>query len=71
MEEIFITLEMAKAMAVAAEIKAKAHRIHIVISIYDQHGNLKYFSRMDNTSYGKYSHLSIKSKNCSIHAGFF
>ncbi len=65
MEEIFITLEMAKAMAVAAEIKAKAHRIHIVISIYDQHGNLKYFSRMDNTSYGSIRISQLKAKTAA------
>jgi 3-deoxy-D-manno-octulosonate 8-phosphate phosphatase (KDO 8-P phosphatase) len=43
-----LTLEMAKVIANAAQAKAKEHGIHIVISIYDNHGNeLKKFNVKD------------------------
>lgn len=57
-----LTLEMAKIIAHAAHIKAKNHNITIVISIYDNHGNLKYFQRMDHTSYGSIRISQLKAK---------
>lgn len=62
MTENYLTLEMAKIIAAGAEAKAKENNIQIVISIYDNHGNLKYFQRMDNTSYGSIRISQLKAK---------
>jgi uncharacterized protein GlcG (DUF336 family) len=56
-----LTLEMAKKIAHAIENKAIENNINIVISILDNHGNLKYFQRMDNTSYGSIRISQLKA----------
>lgn len=38
--EFALSLNIAKEIALAAEIKAIEHNMKIVISIYDNHGNL-------------------------------
>ncbi len=53
---------MAKKIALATEKKAIENKINIVISIYDNGGNLKYFQRMDNTSYGSIRISQLKAK---------
>ena len=62
MREKYLSLEMAKKIADAAEKKAIENGIKIVISIYDNHGNLKYFCRMDETSYGSIRVSQLKAK---------
>lgn len=57
-----LTLDMAKRIALATEKKAIENKINIVISIYDSSGNLKYFQRMDNTSYGSIRISQLKAK---------
>lgn len=46
-----LSLSMAKKIADAAEEKAKELRINIAIAIMDNHGNLKYFRRMDKNGF--------------------
>jgi glc operon protein GlcG len=46
-----LSLEMAKKMADAAEATAKVHQLQITIAIMDNHGNLKYFRRMDGNCF--------------------
>ncbi|HXW53508.1 MAG TPA: heme-binding protein [Myxococcota bacterium] len=46
-----LSLDMAKKMADAAETKALALGINIAIAIMDNHGNLKYFRRMDRNGF--------------------
>lgn len=48
-------------MADAAERAARAAGFAIVISIVDNHGNLKYFHRMDNTSVGSIEVAQLKA----------
>ena len=43
-----LSLNMAKKMADAAENMAITRSLKIVIAIMDNHGNLKYYRRMDN-----------------------
>jgi len=57
-----LTLGMAKRISLAIEEKAIENKINIVISIYDNSGNLKYFQRMDNTSYGSIRISQLKAK---------
>lgn len=57
-----LTLDMARKMAAATENKAIENKITIIISIYDNSGNLKYFQRMDNTSYGSIRISQLKAK---------
>jgi len=57
-----LTLDMAKKIALAAEEKAIENKINIVISVYDDSGNLKYFQRMDDTSYGSIRISQLKAK---------
>jgi len=57
-----LTLDMAKKISLAIEEKAIENKINIVISIYDNSGNLKYFQRMDNTSYGSIRISQLKAK---------
>lgn len=57
-----LTLKDSQKIADAAETKAQEKNITIVISIYDNHGNLKYFRRMDNTSYGSIRISKLKAK---------
>lgn len=57
-----LTLDLAKKIALATTEKAIENKINIVISIYDNDGNLKYFQRMDNTSYGSIRVSQLKAK---------
>ncbi len=45
-----LSLKMAKKMAEAAESKALEQGLKIVIAIMDNHGNLKYYHRMDGNN---------------------
>ncbi len=45
-----LSLNMAKKMADAAENMAITRSLKIVIAIMDNHGNLKYYRRMDNNN---------------------
>lgn len=60
-----ITLEMAEKMANAAEAAASSKNFRIVISIVDQHGNLKYFRRMDDTSAGSIQVSQMKASTAA------
>lgn len=60
-----LTLPMAQIMADAAQQKAVEKGITIVISIYDGGGNLKYFRRMDQTSYGSVRISQLKAKTAA------
>ncbi len=57
-----LTLDMAKKIAAATEKKAIENNINVIISIYDNSGNLKYFQRMDHTSYGSIRISQLKAK---------
>lgn len=46
-----LTLPMAKRMADSAEAKALELNLKIVIAIMDNHGNLKYYRRMDGNNF--------------------
>jgi len=46
-----LSLDMAKKMADGAEQKAKEKELKIVIAIMDNHGNLKYYRRMDGNNF--------------------
>ncbi len=46
-----ISLKMAKKMADAAEKAAIERSLRIVIAIMDNHGNLKYYRRMDGNNF--------------------
>jgi glc operon protein GlcG len=45
-----LSLDMAKKMADAAEAKAIEKNLKIVAAIMDEHGNLKYYRRMDGNN---------------------
>jgi glc operon protein GlcG len=60
-----LSLDMAKKIALAIEKKAMENNIQIVVSIYDNGGNLKYFQRMDNTSYGSIRISQLKAKTAA------
>ena len=46
-----LSLDMAKAIAFSALKKAKEKKLFIAIAIMDNHGNLKYFERMDGNNF--------------------
>jgi len=46
-----LSLDMAKKMADAAEAAALEKSLKIVIAIMDNHGNLKYYRRMDGNNF--------------------
>lgn len=46
-----LSLEMAKKMAEASEMKALEKGLKIAIAIMDSHGNLKYYRRMDGNNF--------------------
>ena len=46
-----LSLDMAKKMADAAEAKAIEQGLKIAIAIMDNHGNLKYYRRMDGNNF--------------------
>ncbi|HEK1690375.1 TPA: heme-binding protein [Pseudomonas putida] len=56
-----ITAEAARTMAAAAERAARAQGFAIVISIVDNHGNLKHFHRMDGASSGSIKLAQLKA----------
>ncbi|AXM96681.1 GlcG/HbpS family heme-binding protein [Pseudomonas plecoglossicida] len=56
-----LTAEAARTMAAAAERAALAQGHTIVISIVDNHGNLKHFHRMDGTSSGSVKVAQLKA----------
>ncbi len=60
-----LTIAMAKKIANAIEAKASATNLALVISIYDNHGNLKYFERMENTSYGSIRLSQLKAQTAA------
>jgi glc operon protein GlcG len=55
-----LTLEMAKLICSIAQVRAMELGITIVVSIYDNHGNLKLFERMDNTAWGSIRMSQLK-----------
>lgn len=57
-----LSLDLAKKMAQAAELKAQELNIKIVISILDDGGNVKFFMRMDGVSYGSIRISKLKAK---------
>lgn len=57
-----LSLDMARALIIGSQNEAKLAGIGIVISVYDNHGNLKAFERMDNTSYGSIRVSQLKAK---------
>lgn len=56
-----ITSQMAQKMAAGAEQAAQSKGYSIVVSIVDNHGNLKHFQRMDNTSVGSIEVSRLKA----------
>ncbi|WP_218168306.1 heme-binding protein [Pantoea sp. B9002] len=56
-----LTSEVAQTMALAAERAAQKEGFAIVVSIIDNHGNLKYFNRMDGTSFGSIEVSQLKA----------
>lgn len=45
-----LSLELAKKIADAVETKAQEFQVKIAVAIMDNHGNLKYFRRMDGNN---------------------
>lgn len=62
MQKRVLSLSTAKKIAEASEKKANELKITIVVSIVDEGGNLKFFLRMDGTSYGSIRISQIKAK---------
>ncbi|WEK30561.1 MAG: heme-binding protein [Candidatus Pseudomonas phytovorans] len=56
-----LTSQQARKMTAAAERAASAQGYAIVISIIDNHGNLKHFHRMDGTSSGSIKVAQLKA----------
>jgi len=56
-----VTAEQARSIVNAAERAARAQGFAIVISIVDNHGNLKHFHRMDGTSSGSIQVAQLKA----------
>lgn len=56
----YLTLEMARLMCSIAQMRAVELGVTIVVSIYDNHGNMKLFERMDNTSFGSIRMSQLK-----------
>src|SRR5580704_16913417 len=46
-----LSLDMARAIATAAIKKAQEKNVLIAVTIMDNHGNLKYFERMDGNNF--------------------
>lgn len=46
-----LSLEMAKTITAACEEKARELNFNIAVAVMDNHGNLKYFSRMDGNNF--------------------
>lgn len=62
-----LTLEMAKLICSIAQVRARELGINIVVSIFDNHGNMKLFERMDNTSWGS---IRVSQLKASTSASF-
>jgi len=60
-----LSLEMAKIMADAAVAKAKENSSQIVIAIMDNHGNLKYYRRMDESNFVAIRIAMSKAYTCA------
>ena len=60
-----LSLEMAKKMADQAEAKAIEKEIKISIAIMDNHGNLKYYRRMDDSGFISVRMSQLKSLTCA------
>jgi glc operon protein GlcG len=60
-----LTLEMAKLICSIAQIRGIELGINIVVSIYDNHGNLKLFERMDSTAMGSILVSQLKGQTCA------
>ncbi|MES2273764.1 MAG: heme-binding protein [Chlamydiota bacterium] len=56
-----LSLAMAKKIGEAIEKKAVSLNLRLVISILDESGNLKYFIRMDGTSFGSIRISQLKA----------
>ncbi|MDC0534370.1 heme-binding protein [Francisellaceae bacterium] len=56
-----LTLKDSKIILSAIEKYAESLSINLVISIYDNHGNLNCFHRMDNTSFGSIRISQLKA----------
>lgn len=60
-----LSLKMAKYLIAGAQAAAIEQEVALVISIFDQHGNLKAFERMDNTSFGSIRVSQLKAKTAA------
>ncbi len=60
-----LSLDMAKTIADAVEAKAIEQKLKIVVAIMDQHGNLKYFSRMDGNNFISVRMAPLKAFTCA------
>ncbi len=61
-----LSLEMSKQIAQMAEQKANELGLKVVISIFDNHGHLKHFVRMDATSHGSITVSQLKASTSSM-----
>lgn len=61
-----LSLELAKKIAQAAEQKAKQENLKVTISIFDNHGNLKYLERMDHSNSGSVQISQLKAKTSAV-----
>ncbi len=61
-----LSLAMVKTAIEAVIKKADEKKASIVISVFDAHGNLKYFERMDDTSYGSIEVSQLKAKTSAF-----
>ena len=60
-----MSLPMAKALIKGAQAEAKKLGYNIVTSVYDNHGNIKAFERMDETSFGSIQVSQLKAKTAA------
>jgi glc operon protein GlcG len=66
LKSMLLELKEAKAMADAAEAKAIELSVKIAIVVMDQHGNLKYFRRMDGNNAVSLEMAPLKAKTSSL-----
>lgn len=62
MNKNYLSLDIVKRMADSAEKKAIENKVKVSISILDNHGNLKYFRRMDDSNYGSIRISQLKAQ---------
>ena len=60
-----LSLDMAKTMADAAEKEARARDLNLCVAILDDHGNLKYFHRMDRNNFVSVRMSQLKAMTSS------